>query len=732
MADKNAAEFNELYPKTEYQPKADKQKLEDWTKDVYDKINETSKTNTKANAEIPQSSSAEGKGSDIEHKTPQNAAGGTPSSNANVIYWSKDIKKEERENKEKINKLNEFVKNNPTQDEVIDFIIKTYPDLKDREYVVNQLDYLFENGRKKYDIKLDDVRTIPVDKQESQNEQTPQTSATTTTDTTPEAEEKKPTAEPTLSLNDDDFKAIEDFGKKVDKTLQEEYTPAHQFYSRIFSVPEWFPKGLDEFREKKKELTDKPVYDKKSGKYVRNTTGKMATAKAEQEMAEEVIDGLQRDVNRAKLKGFVSDPVLNKRSKEQYEKSVSVLNDIDKQIDDIDKEYNDLSAIEYKGTDFDSIAKEQDRKERLSTLRQQREEAKNKLSEQEDIVNKFKTQYETRGDATSNLIESQQETIDAIKNGDLKDANEAVDNLKKEYSAAKRKLIKENAGNIARNVWFIIDLVTTMNRNAARLMPQGKYSPNLGNFETPALFQDYAAQLQNIRDAYNKVNTQAAEGRVSAEVGKALGATEALNSYMRNESQIPYDKFKAYLDFTLYKQKNWESNEVQKDFAKYLRQLGLDYERHKFNQDLVLAFQTGPKFLSNMNPEELDDWNKFSLAQSKDENDASMAFLKKLALGIDKDGKLSTQEKAEKYADLFMSAIKSKAVRQGSDENTRIYLNQIDKIKETIATGKSAESLVMDLITDIMTGGVSHILKTETDAGGNVVSKTETITRGGR
>lgn len=490
--------------------------------------------------------------------------------------------------------------------------------------------------------------------------------------------------------------------KAIDKSMEKEQQTGHKFYSRIFSVPEWFPKGLDEFREKKRELTDKPVYDKKSGKYERNTTGKMATAKAEQEMAEEVIDGLQRDVNNARDKGFISDPILNKRSKEQYEKSVSVLNDINKQIDDIDKEYNDLSAIEeYKGTDFDRLAKEQDRKERLSVLRQQREEAKNKLSEQEDIVNKFKTQYETRGDATSNLIESQQETIDAIKNGDLKDANEAVDNLKEEYRAAKRKLIKENAGNIARNVWFIIDLVTTMNRNAARLMPQGKYSPNLGNFETPALFQDYAEQLKNIRDSYNEANKEAAVGKVRLDLERGSEANKAIGEYYKNLA----DKDKDIFDLSVQTEKDRRAalirimenketgrfdNELKKDYIKFYM------DTHKNTQaslqemlndiDAVNTFIRRPKILAGLDPNQQSNYWYYEQATSPNTKDA---IFKEMVTDIYRRGKQENKSDDEIRNDLrsfLMDLIRNEVVTTNDAVKLKDYQTKLGYVDSTANT----------------------------------------------
>jgi hypothetical protein len=487
----------------------------------------------------------------------------------------------------------------------------------------------------------------------------------------------------------------------IDKAMEKEQQTGHRFYSRIFSVPEWFPKGLDEFREKKKELTDKPVYDKKSGKYVRNTTGEMATAKAEQEMAEEVIDGLQRDVNRAKLKGSVSDPVLNKRSKEQYEKSVSVLNDINKQIDDIDKEYNDLSAIEYKGTDYDSLAKEQDRKERLSALRQQREEAKNKLSEQEDIVNKFKTQYETRGDATSNLIESQQETIDAIRNGDLKDANEAVDNLKEEYRAAKRKLIKENAGDIARNVWFIIDLVTTMNRNAARLMPQGKYSPNLGNFETPALFQDYAAQLQNIRDSYNEANKEAAVGKVKLGLERGSEANKAIGEYYKNLA----DKDKDIFDISIQTEKDRRAALIRimenKETSRFDNELKKDYiqfymNTHKNTQaslremlndiDAVNTFIRRPKILAGLDPNQQSNYWYYEQATSPNTKDA---IFKEMVTDIYRRGKQENKSDNEIRNDLrslLTDLIRNEVVTTNDTVKLKDYQTKLGYVDSTANT----------------------------------------------
>jgi hypothetical protein len=518
------------------------------------------------------------------------------------------------DNREKAIEIKNEVINKGGDKEVLKSeLIKAFPDKDDLAAVASYFKETDENSDTDFSLSDDEIREMidSVGKTATEEKVTEilqgvgggkkdnATKPTTPPTTKPETKTEPTEEKPKKNFFETDPSLLKRANAIRSKWEKEMKTP-HQFYSRIFSVPEWFPKGLDEFREKKRELTDKPVYDKKSGKYVRNTTGKMATAKAEQEMAEEVIDGLQRDVNRAKLKGSVSDPVLNKRSKEQYEKSVSVLNDINKQIDDIDKEYNDLSAIEYKGTDYDSLAKEQDRKERLSALRQQREEAKNKLSEQEDIVNKFKTQYETRDDATSNLIESQQETIDAIRNGDLKDANEAVDNLKEEYRAAKRKLIKENAGDIARNVWFIIDLVTTMNRNAARLMPQGKYSPNLGNFETPALFQDYAAQLQNMRDAYNKVNTERSMADIEADKKEMSNIFDVDKQMMdlipqeyRNELTLKLNKGNA---------------EIEKDLARLRAALNVDVTDKIANRALFRFYLTEPDIVAKMNTKQIKDF----------------------------------------------------------------------------------------------------------------------------
>jgi hypothetical protein len=198
------------------------------------------------------------------------------------------------------------------------------------------------------------------------------------------------------------------------------------------------------------------------------------------------------------------------------------------------------------------------------------------------------------------LIESQQETIDAIRNGDLKDANEAVDNLKEEYRAAKRKLIKENAGDIARNVWFIIDLVTTMNRNAARLMPQGKYSPNLGNFETPALFQDYAAQLQNMRDAYNKVNTERSMADIEAdkkEMSNIFDVDEQMMGLIpqeyRNELTLKLNKGNA---------------EIEKDLARLRAALNVDVTDEIANRALFRFYLTEPDIVAKMNTKQIKDF----------------------------------------------------------------------------------------------------------------------------
>ncbi len=480
----------------------------------------------------------------------------------------------------------------------------------------------------------------------------------------------------------------------IDKSMEKEQQTGHKFYSRIFSVPEWFPKGLDEFREKKRELTDKPVYDKKSGKYIRNTTGEMATAKAEQKMAEDALSGMENELR--KMYVGVSDI-----QKEQ------------KQADKAMKEAEEVGKENYKEYVKDVI-QDKDRKTEPVFVK-----------DKEDFINEAKIDaglatydpttgethsYDENKKTTKELIQDQKAAIDAIKNGDLKDANDAVNNLKEEYRAAKRKLIKENAGDIARNVWFIIDLVTTMNRNAARLMPQGKYSPNLGNFETPALFQDYAEQLKNMRDSYNEANKEAAVGKVKLGLERGSEANKAIGEYYKNLAdkdkdifdlsvQTEKDRRQAMIRIMENKETGRFDNDLKKDYIKFYM------DTHKNTQaslqqmlndiDSVNTFINRPRWLSGLDKEQQQNWWYYNQATSPNTKDQ---IFKELVTDIYRRGKEENKSEDEIKDDLrnFMIDLIRNEVATTNDtvklERYKAKLGYVD------ATGKTVENVWEALI----------------------------------
>lgn len=480
----------------------------------------------------------------------------------------------------------------------------------------------------------------------------------------------------------------------IDKSMEKEQQTGHRFYSRIFSVPEWFPKGLDEFREKKKELTDKPVYDKVSGKYVRNTTGEMATAKAEQKMAEDALSGMEDELR--KMYVGVSDI-----QKEQ------------KQADKAMKEAEEIGKENYKEYVKDVI---QDKNRKTEPVF---------VKDKEDFINEAKIDaglatydpttgkthsYDENKKTTKELIQDQKAAIDAIKNGDLKDANEAVDNLKEEYRAAKRKLIKENAGDIARNVWFIIDLVTTMNRNAARLMPQGKYSPNLGNFETPALFQDYAEQLKNMRDSYNEANKEAAVGKVKLGLERGSEANKAIGEYYKNLAdkdkdifdlsvQTEKDRRQAMLRIMENKETSRLDNELKKDYIKFYM------DTHKNTQaslqqmlndvDTMNTFVNRPRVLAGLDKEQQQNWLYYNLYTSPDAKDAIFRELVTDVYRRGIDEKKSDKEIKDDVRSLLIDLIRNEVATTNDTLKLKRYQNKLDYINRTTDTiGKTWENII--------------------------------------
>lgn len=610
--------------------------------------------------------------------------------------------------------------------------------------------------------------------------------------------------------------------KAIDKSMEKEQQTGHRFYSRIFSVPEWFPKGLDEFREAKKKYTNRPVYNKVTGKYEMGEGASPIAAKKELNIAKQVVDGLTKDVKnteksleentkrldelseskrqtsgnwedlpddiketyRDKANKFISDnrqrlnqeatqlinsayskggdkgKELVKKYKEKYgyepeDTSINItspkeLADLykiiynlpDSERDEFEKLYSDIQDSLKKqwnlltdSGDNDNLAKEYFEKDRA-------ELEKSGLTD--DTYDP--TQNKTVFDVQQETVDRLGETLDAIKNGDLKDANEKVEKLKsayeqskeqqkidmQEYSAAKRKLIKENAGDIARNVWFIIDLVTTMNRNAARLMPQGKYSPNLGNFETPALFQDYAEQLKNIRDSYNEANKEAAVGKVKLGLERGSEANKAIGEYYKNLAdkdkdifdisvQTEKDRRQALIRIMENKEISRLDNELKKDYIKFYM------DTHKNTQaslqemlndiDSVNTFINRPRVLAGLDKQQQQNWLYYNQATSPDTKDA---IFKELVTDIYRKGideKKSDEEIKNDVRNFLIDLIRNEVATTNDTVKLRKYQNKLNYINSTTDTfGKAWENIVDKPAT---TG--QNIAKTTTEAIKNIL-----------
>lgn len=683
-------------------------------------------------------------------------------------------------------------------------LVKAFPDKDDLATVAKYFQAPDENSDTEFSLSDDEIREMidsvgktAIEEKTKKilqgvggGEEVKPTGPTTTPTTTPETEtepteEKEKDGWSGLSING--ISTQEDIDNAYNlarKELSKEKKSAQEFYSRIFSVPEWFPKGLDEFREAKKKYTNRPVYNKDTGKYEMGEGASPIAAKKELNIAKQVVDGLTKDVKnteksleentkrldelseskrqtsgnwedlpddiketyRDKANKFISDnrqrlnqeatqlinsayskggdkgKELVKKYKEKYgyepeDTSVNITSP--KELADLDKIIYNLSDSErdeferlYSGlqdslkrqwdllTDYgdnDNLAKEYFEKDRG-------ELEKSGLTDDTYDPTQNKTVFNVQKETVDKLGE----TLDAIKNGDLKDANEKVDELKsayeqskeqqkidmQEYSAAKRKLIKENAGNIARNVWFIIDLVTTMNRNAARLMPQGKYSPNLGNFETPALFQDYAAQLQGMRETYNKANEKALMNDIDLETLRGKGAVDAQSELYKLLPQ----RYKNYIDNEAWIKRAWTDAEIKKALMTAQQELNIDFEDKVAKNDFLRKIQWSGDVWNKMSPEEQKNYYMLNVALAENKDKIALGAIKYLFAGTDKD----------KWGTVLENIGKSGLNSIKSDEDKIRWLNDIEIIQGCIDCVDKA-ALTANDIGELFQGAINPV-----------------------
>lgn len=762
-----------------------KDKLGGFSKETLDKISQPIKDNSgKFNNVLNQSkisNKPQDKKTQKTNNKQNNVVNETPALPSDINEVTAKIV----DDREKALKIKNEVINKGGDKEVLKSeLVKAFPDKDDLYAVASYFQAPDENSDTEFSLSDDEIREMidsvgktAIEEKTKKilqgvggGEEVKPTGPTTIPTTKPETKTEPTEEKPKKNFFETDPSLLKRANAIRSKWEKEMKTP-HQFYSRIFSVPEWFPKGLDEFREAKKKYTNRPVYNKDTGKYEMGEGASPIAAKKELNLAKQVVDGLTKDVKnteksleentkrldelseskrqtsgnwedlpddiketyRDKANKFISDnrqrlnqeatqlinsayikgggkgKELVKKYKEKYgyepeDTSINItspkeLADLDKIIynlpdserDEFERLYSDLQDslkrqwdLLTDGSDNDKLAKEYFEKDRG-------ELEKSGLTD--DTYDP--TQNKTVFDVQQETVDRLGDTLDAIKNGDLKDANEKVDKLKsayeqskeqqkidmQEYSAAKRKLIKENAGNIARNVWFIIDLVTTMNRNAARLMPQGKYSPNLGNFETPALFQDYAAQLQNMRDAYNKVNTERSMADIEAdkkELGNIFDVDKDMMSLIpqeyRNELQLKLNKGNA---------------EIEKDLARLRAALNVDVTDEIANRALLRFYLTEPDIVANMNTKQIKDFWTVARMKAEGYDDIALNSFKELLNEELEKG--NTQGAAALVAKLAKNTMDFKSANQqqlkalGDIEVISQGIGAVDKGIDTVA-----------------------------------------------
>ncbi len=558
---------------------------------------------------------------------------------------------------------------------------------------------------------------------------------------------------------------IDDAYSLAREGLSKEKKSAQQFYSRIFSVPEWFPKGLDEFREAKRKYTAKYVYDKKSGKYEKGKgsyagtwdgetsfnpdTKKFelnekspAVAKKEMKLAKQVVDGIEGDIDKLETSieeqekalpewGALSDKekgeYVKRAENQQAEMRQKINRDFISLINQTEENGRNITPKEFwdkindSDIDFVSQGKYKTKEEAINAEQGNYDKALDELKKQaNNVMNTSPKElaeqiyddekYTKTFDPIQNkyVIDAQRDAINALKNGNLADANKEVDRLQKvfeetqekfqsdkeNYRAAKRKLIKENAGDIARNIWLIIDLVTTMNRNMARMVPQGKYSPNLGNFETPALFQDYAEQLKGIRETYNKANEKALMNNIDLEALRGKGAIDAQSSMY---ALLP-QRYKNYIDNEAYIKRAWTDEAVKEALLKAQQELNIDFEDTVAKNNFLRNIRWAGGIWNGLSAEEQKNYYMLNVALAENKDKIALGAMKSLLVGTDKDKWETVLENIGKSG---LNSIKS-------NEDKIRWMNNIDIIQGCIECVDKA-ALTAEDILGLVQGAVNPL-----------------------
>ena len=152
-----------------------------------------------------------------------------------------------------------------------------------------------------------------------------------------------------------------------------------------------------------------------------------------------------------------------------------------------------------------------------------------------------------RGEA---ILEKEKEAIDAIvKSDEYKKEDEEIEELEKQYKAARKEITKKQTPYAIRNAFLIIDVIQKSLQNIGRALPQTEFSPAYTKtpFEEPELFKLWREQVEKGQELKNKQ----LEGYIDILKGNlgALGYdNQFINDFIRTKQGLINDWYKAGLD----------------------------------------------------------------------------------------------------------------------------------------------------------------------------------------